>query len=62
MAHGGGGRGGLKCSFIRRLGSFLGFKILNFNMFRGFQKNEYFLEYEDFVDNFFGVITKLDYI
>ena len=30
----------------------LGFKILNFNTFEGFQKNEYFLGYEDFVDIF----------
>ena len=36
------------------------FKILNFNIFGGFQKNEYFLGYEDFVDIFGGVITKLD--
>ena len=53
--------------YIRRLWSFFGFKILNFNIFWGFQKNEYFLGYEDFVDIFFflgggGVITKLDYI
>ena len=37
---------------------FLGFKILNFNIFWGFQKNEYFFflggGYEDFVDNFLG--------
>ena len=32
----------------------LGFKILNFNTFEGFQKIEYFLGYEDFVDIFFG--------
>ena len=35
--------------------------MLNFNLFFVFQKNEYFLGYEDFVD-IFGVITKLDYI
>ena len=34
-------------SHIRRLGPFFGFKILNFNIF---QKNEYFLGQEDFVD------------
>ena len=34
-------------------GHFVGFKILNFNIFRGFQKNEYFCGYEDFVDIFF---------
>ena len=32
----------------------LGFKILNLNTFEGFQKNEYFLGYEDFVDIFWG--------
>ena len=42
-------------------GHFWGFKILNFNIFGGFQKNRYFLGYEDFVD-IFGAITKLDYI
>ena len=41
-------------SYIRRLGSFFGFKILNFNIFWGFQKNKYFLGYEDFVDTFLG--------
>ena len=40
----------------------MGFKILNFNIFWGFQKNEYFLGYEDFVDIFWGVTTKLAYI
>ena len=34
-------------------GHFLVFQILNFNIFRGFQKNEYFWGYEDFVDFFF---------
>ena len=29
------------CSYIRRLGSFLGFKILNFNILLGLQKNKY---------------------
>ena len=33
---------------------FWGFKILNFNILGGFQKNEYFLEYEDFVDIVWG--------
>ena len=41
-------------SHIRRLGLFFWFKILNFNIFGGFQKNEYFFGYEDFVDIFFG--------
>ena len=48
-------------SYIRRCGQFffeVGFKILNFNIFvffwGGFQKNEYCLGYEDFVDIFGG--------
>ena len=40
------------------MGHFFGLKILNFNIFGGFQKNKYILGYEDFL----GVITKLDYI
>ena len=44
--------GTLIFSHIRRLGPFFGFKILNFNIFGDFQKNEY--EYEDFVDIFLG--------
>ena len=50
-------RGGtLIFSHIRRLSPFFfGFKILNFNIFWGFQKNEYFFGgYEDFVDIFLG--------
>ena len=39
---GGGGGGTLIFSYISRLGSFFGFKILNFNIFWDFQKNEYF--------------------
>ena len=35
-------------------GHFFLFKILNFNIFGGFQKNKYFFGYEDFVDIFFG--------
>ena len=31
---------------------FLGSKILIFNILRGFQKNEYFVGYDDFVDIF----------
>ena len=60
LARGGGGGGGgtLIFSHIRRLGPFFGFKILNFNIFWGFQKNEYFWGYEDFVAIFWGVITK----
>ena len=41
-------------SHIRRLGQFFGFKILNFNIILCFQKNEYFLGYEDFVDILLG--------
>ena len=33
---------------------FGGYKILNFNIFWGFQKNEYSFGYEDFVDVFWG--------
>ena len=50
----GGGGGTLIFSNIRRLGSFFLFKILNFNIFGGFQKNKYFFGYEDFVDIFGG--------
>ena len=50
----GGGGGTLIFSYIRRLGSFFGVKILNFNIFGGFQKNKYFWGYEDFVDIFMG--------
>ena len=35
-------------------GYFWGFKILNFNIFGGFQNTEYFWGYEDFVDIFWG--------
>ena len=51
---GGGGGGTLIFSYIRRLGPFFGVKFLNFNIFWGFQKNEYFLGYENFVDIFLG--------
>ena len=37
---------------------FLGFKILNFNIFGGFQKNEFFGGCEDFVDIFWGSSQK----
>ena len=36
----------------------MGFKILNFNIFGGFQENDYLLG----MKNFFWVIAKLDYI
>ena len=47
---------GVLCYFHTYIGSrhFLGFKILNLTIFGGFQKNEYFLGYEDFVDIFLG--------
>ena len=51
---GGGGGGGYSDIFIHRLGHSFVFKILNFIIFCGFQKNEYFLGYEDFVDIFWG--------
>ena len=56
-------RGGdtLIFSYIHRLGKFFWVQNLNFNIFGDFQKNEYFWGYENFVD-FWGVITKLDYI
>ena len=41
-------------------GYFWGFKILNFNIFGGFQKTEYFGGMK-ILWIFFGVITKLDY-
>ena len=45
---GGGGGGTLIFSYIRRLGSFFGFKILNFNIFWVFRKMIIFSGYEDF--------------
>ena len=50
--------GTLIFSHLRMLGLFFGFKILNFNIFWVFRKN-IFLGYEEIVDIFFGVITKL---
>ena len=50
----GGGGGTLIFSHIRRLGPFLGFKILNFNIFGVFRKINIFGGYEDFVDIFGG--------
>ena len=47
---GGGGGGAEIFIYIRRLGPFWGFKILNFNIFGGFQKYHYFWGYENFVD------------
>ena len=56
MSSRGGGGGGILCNFYTCVGSsyFFGFKILNFNIFGVFQKNKYFLGYEDFVDTFLG--------
>ena len=45
------GGGGYSDTYV---GSFFWFKILNFNIFWGFQKSEYILGYEDFVDMFLG--------
>ena len=36
------GEGTLILPYIRRLGPFLGVQMLNFNIFEGFQKDEYF--------------------
>ena len=42
-------------SCIRGIGSFLGVQNFEFQYnLGGFQKNKYFLEYEDFVDIFWG--------
>ena len=54
LVWGGGGGGTLIFSYIHRIRSFLGFKILNLTIFGVFQKNEYFWGYEDFVDIFWG--------
>ena len=50
----GGGGGTLIFSYIRRLVPFFRFKILNFDIFGGFQRNNYFFGYENFVDIFWG--------
>ena len=48
--------GGVLCYFHTYVGSdhFFGVKFLNFNIFGDFQKNEYFLGYENFVDILLG--------
>ena len=48
--------GGVLLYFHAYVGSgyFAWFKILNFNIFGGFQKTVYFLGYEDFGDIFWG--------
>ena len=63
---GGGGGGYSDISYIRRLGSFLGFKTLNFNFFFFFgggwvQKND-FLGGMKILWIFFGVIATLGHI
>ena len=58
---GGGGEGTLIFSYIRRLGSFLGFKILNFKILR-FSEKLIFWGVLRFCGHFYEVITKLDYI
>ena len=50
----GGWGGTLIFSYIHRLRPFWRVKTLNFNIFEGFQKNEYLLEYEDFMDIILG--------
>ena len=46
----------INCGLAPYVGSghVLEFKIFNFNIFLGFQKNEYFWGYKDFVDIFWG--------
>ena len=54
---GAGGGGGYSDVFIYTYvgsGHFLGFTNLNFNILFGFQENEHFLGYDDFVDVFWG--------
>ena len=54
-AQGGGGYSDIFIhTYIRRLCPFFWFKILNFDIFLGFQKNKYFFGYENFVDIFLG--------
>ena len=54
--------GTLIFSCIRRLGSFFWFKILNFNIFWGFQEKIIFWGGMRILWIVFGVITKLNYI
>ena len=54
------GGGTLIFSYIRWPGLFLGFKILNFNIFGGFRKLNIFWGMK-ILWIFFGIITKLDY-
>ena len=57
MCRVGGGESTMIFSYIRRLGPFFGFKILNFNIFLCFQNNDYFRGHDDSVD-FYGVHHK----
>ena len=56
--------GGVLWYFHTYIGSghFWGLKILNLNIFRGFQKSEYFLGVWRFCGKFLGIIKKLNYI
>ena len=51
--------GTLKFLYIRRLGLFFWVQNFEFQYFWGFQKNRYFLGYEDFVDIFWGCHHKI---
>ena len=55
---GGGGGGTLIFLYIGRIGLFWVVQNFEFQYFSGFQKNEYFRGYGEFVD----IFTKLDYI
>ena len=48
------GVGTLVFSYIRRLRPFLEFKIVSFNIFGDFKKNEYFLGYDESADILWG--------
>ena len=50
----GKGGGTLIFSYIHRLGPFFWVQNFEFRYFWGFQKNKYFLGYENFVDIFLG--------
>ena len=54
--------GTLTFLYIRRLGLFFGSKILNFNIFLGFQKISIFWGMKILWIFFWGVTTKLAYI
>ena len=54
--------GTLIFAYIGRLGSFIWVQNFEFQCFGGFQKNKYFLGYEDFVDIFLGSSQIWSYI